>query len=88
MKYAPQLGIDKDIAGAYVIGRKALGFKENIPKNYLKLLSDKEYLEYAVWTYEEREKELKELIEKETNQYKKNAINSDKNTFRKTSASK
>jgi len=39
-KYAPQFGIDKDIAGAYVIGRRALGFKENIPKNYLKLPRD------------------------------------------------
>ena len=60
-----------------MIGRRALGFKENIPKNYLKLLSDREYLEYAICAYEEREKELKELIEKETNQYKKNAINSE-----------
>jgi hypothetical protein len=30
LKYAPQLNIDKDIAGAYVIGRRALGFKEDI----------------------------------------------------------
>ena len=52
LKYAPQFGIDKDIAGAYVIGRRALGFKEEIPENYLKLLSDKEYLEYAIYTYE------------------------------------
>jgi IS605 OrfB family transposase len=27
LKYAPQLNIDKDIAGAYVIGRRALGLK-------------------------------------------------------------
>jgi len=45
LKYAPQLGIDKDIAGAYVTGRRALGFKEEIPENYLKLVSDKEYRE-------------------------------------------
>jgi len=77
LKYAPQLGIDKDIAGAYVIGRRALGFKEEIPENYLKLLSDKEYLEYAIYTYEEKEKELKEKLKKETNQYKRNAINSE-----------
>jgi transposase len=38
LKYAPQLSIDKDIAGAYVIGRKALGFKEDTPKNYERLL--------------------------------------------------
>jgi hypothetical protein len=28
LKYAPQLSIDKDTASAYVIGRRALGFKE------------------------------------------------------------
>jgi len=77
LKYAPQFGIDKDIAGAYVIGRRALGFKEEVPENYLKLLSDREYLEYAICTYEEKEKELKEKLKKETNQYKRNAINSE-----------
>jgi transposase, IS605 OrfB family, central region len=77
LKYAPQLGIDKDIASAYVIGRRALGFKEEIPENYLKLLSDKEYLEYAIYTYTEKEEELKEQLKKETNQYKRNAINSE-----------
>jgi len=34
-----------------VIGRRALGFKEEIPENYLKLLSDREYLEYASYCY-------------------------------------
>ena len=58
LKYAPQLSIDKDIAGAYVIGRKALGFKEDMPENYEKLLKDKAYLEFALKRYEEREKEL------------------------------
>jgi len=77
LKYAPQLNIDKDIAGAFVIGRRALGFKEEIPENYLKLLSDREYLEYALCTYEEKERELKEKLKKETNQYKQNAIKSE-----------
>ncbi|WP_029551347.1 IS200/IS605 family accessory protein TnpB-related protein [Thermocrinis jamiesonii] len=77
LKYAPQFGIDKDIASAYVIGRRALGFKEEVPENYLKLLSDREYLEYAIYTYQEKEKELKEQFKKETNQYKRNAINSE-----------
>jgi IS605 OrfB family transposase len=31
LKCAPQLSIDKDVAGAYVIGRSALGFKEDMP---------------------------------------------------------
>jgi IS605 OrfB family transposase len=77
LKYAPQLSIDKDIAGAYVIGRRALGFKEDMPENYEKLLKDKAYLEFALNRYEEREKELRELIKKESNEYKRNALNSE-----------
>ena len=77
LKYAPQLNIDKDIAGAYVIGRRALGFKEDTPENYEKLLKDEAYLEFALKKYEEREKELRELLEEETNQYKRNALKSE-----------
>ncbi len=77
LKYAPQLNIDKDTAGAYVIGRRALGFKEDMPENYERLLKDKAYLEFALKRYEEREKELRELIEKESNEYKRNALKSE-----------
>jgi IS605 OrfB family transposase len=77
LKYAPQLNIDKDIASAYVIGRRALGFKEDTPENYEKLLKDEAYLEFALKKYEEREKELRELIEKESNEYKRNALKSE-----------
>jgi IS605 OrfB family transposase len=77
LKYSPQLNIDKDIAGAYVVGRRALGFKEDTPENYEKLLKDKTYLEFALKRYEEREKELVELIEKESNEYKRNALKSE-----------
>jgi transposase, IS605 OrfB family, central region len=77
LKYAPQLSIDKDIASAYVIGRRALGFKEDMPENYERLLKDKAYLEFALKSYEEREKELAELLEKESNEYKRNAIKSE-----------
>jgi cell division ATPase FtsA len=77
LKYAPQLNIDKDIAGAYVVGRRALGFKEDTPENYEKLLKDKAYLEFALKRYEEREKELMELIEKESNEYKRNTLKSE-----------
>jgi hypothetical protein len=77
LKYAPQLSIDKDIAGAYVIGRRALGFKEDMPENYEKLLKDWAYLEFALKKYEKREKELRELIEKESNEYKRNALKSE-----------
>jgi Putative transposase DNA-binding domain. len=48
LKYAPRLNIDKDIAGAYAIGRRELGFKEDTPENYEKLLKDKAYLEFAL----------------------------------------
>jgi hypothetical protein len=77
LKYAPQLHIDKDVAGAYVIGRKALGYKEDTPENYEKLLKDKAYLEFALEKYEKREKELTELIEKESNEYKRNTLKSE-----------
>jgi len=77
LKYAPQLSIDKDTASAYVIGRRALGFKEDMPENYEKLLKDKAYLEFALKRYKEREEELRELIEKESNEYKRNAIKSE-----------
>jgi hypothetical protein len=71
------LNIDKDVAGAYVIGRRALGFKEDTPENYEKLLKDRAYLEFALKRYEEREKKLTELVEKETNEYKRNALKSE-----------
>jgi hypothetical protein len=77
LKYAPQLSIDKDTASAYVIGRRALGFKEDTPENYERLLKDKAYLEFALEKYEKREKELTELIEKESNEYKRNALKSE-----------
>jgi len=77
LKYAPQLNIDKDIAGAYVVGRRALGFKEDTPENYEKLLKDKAYLEFALKRYEEREKKLVEIIEKESNEYKRNTLKSE-----------
>jgi IS605 OrfB family transposase len=82
LKYAPQLSIDKDVAGAYVIGRRALGFKEDMPENYERLLKDKAYLEFALKRYEEREEELKELLEKETNEYKRNALKSELRSVR------
>jgi len=77
LKYAPQLSIDKDIASAYVIGRRALGFKEDMPENYEKLLKGKAYLEFVLEKYEKREKELTELIATESNEYKRNALRSE-----------
>jgi Hypothetical protein len=48
-----------------------------MPENYEKHLKDKAYLEFALKMYKEREKELGELLEEETNQYKRNALESE-----------
>jgi len=48
-----------------------------MPENYERLLKDKAYLEFALKRYEEREKELTELLGKETNKYKRNALKSE-----------
>jgi IS605 OrfB family transposase len=65
LKYFPMLGIDKDVAGAYVIGRRGLGFEE-------KLLKNKEFLAYAIAKV--GDKKLKSELKKEKNEYKKNAL--------------
>jgi IS605 OrfB family transposase len=77
MKYCPQYFIDKDIAGAYVIGRKALGFKEEIPENYKKLLKSQIYIQYALWRFGKMEEELKNKLNQEKNKYKANGIKRD-----------
>ena len=74
LKYSPMLGIDKDVAGAYVIARRGLGFEERLPKNYRELLKDKEFLAYAIAKVDERINKLKSELKKETNEYKKNAL--------------
>jgi len=74
LKYSPMLGIDKDVAGAYVIGRRGLGFEEKLPKNYRELFKDKEFLAYAIAKVDERINELKSELKKEKNDYKKNAL--------------
>jgi IS605 OrfB family transposase len=74
LKYSPMLGIDKDVAGAYVIARRGLGFEEKLPKNYRELLKDKEFLAYAIAKVDERINELKSELKKEKNEYKKNAL--------------
>ncbi|MFZ8786761.1 IS200/IS605 family accessory protein TnpB-related protein [Thermocrinis sp.] len=74
LKYAPIYNIDKDVAGAYVIARRGLGFEEKLPKNYRELLKDKEFLAYAIAKVDERINKLKNELEKEKNEYKKNAL--------------
>jgi IS605 OrfB family transposase len=77
MKYCPQYFIDKDVAGAYVIGRKALGFKEEIPENYKKLLKSQIYIQYALWRLGKMEEELRNKLNQERNKYKANGIKRD-----------
>ena len=74
LKYSPMLGIDKDVAGAYVIARRGLGFEEKLPKNYRELLKDKEFLAYAIAKVDERINKLKSELKKEKNEYKKHAL--------------
>jgi len=74
LKYSPIYNIDKDTAAAFVIARRALGFREEIPKNYEKLINDEDYLSYAITELEEKVEEIKEKKNKEKNKYKRNAI--------------
>jgi len=77
LKYAPLYNIDEDTAGAYVIARRGFGFKERLPKNYRKLLEDKEFLSYSVARVEDRITKLRKEIEAEKNEYKRNKLRSD-----------
>jgi len=77
LKYAPLYNIDKDTAGAYVIARRGLDFKERLAKNYRKLLKDKEFLSYSVARVEDRIAKLRKEIGEEKNEYKRNKLRSD-----------
>jgi len=74
LKYAPLYNIDKDTAGAYVIARKGLGFKERLPKNYKALLKDAEFLSYTIAKIEDKITKLKQEIREEKNEYKRNRL--------------
>jgi IS605 OrfB family transposase len=76
LKYAPLYNIDKDIAGAYVIARRGLGFKERLPKNSKELLKDAEFLSYTIAKTEDKIAKLKQEIRYEKNEYKRNRLKS------------
>jgi transposase, putative, N-terminal domain len=76
LKYAPQFNIDKDIAAAYVIARRGLGFKERLPKNYKESLNDTDFLSYTIARIEYNITKLKQKIKEEKNEYKRNKIKS------------
>jgi len=76
LKYAPQYNIDKDIAGAYVIARRGLGFRDTLPENYKELLNDTEFLAYSIARIEDNIVSMKQKIKDEKNQYRKNRLKS------------
>jgi IS605 OrfB family transposase len=74
LKYAPQLHLSKDVAAAYVIGRRALGFEEKLPKGYEALLKDDAFLGHVQGFYGSRLQELTSLREAEKNPYLKRRL--------------
>jgi len=76
LKYAPLYNIDKDTAGAYVIARRGLGFKERLPKNYKELLKDADFLSYTITKIEDKIAKLKQEIREEKNEHKRNRLKS------------
>jgi IS605 OrfB family transposase len=77
LKYAPSLHLSKDVAAAYVIGRRALGFEEKLPKGYEALLKDDAFLAHVQGFYGSRLQELQKLREAEKNPYLKRALSRD-----------
>ncbi|SHH25948.1 Uncharacterized protein SAMN02745221_02036, partial [Thermosyntropha lipolytica DSM 11003] len=70
LKYAPQYMISKDIAAAYVIARRGLGLKEQIPEGYMAILKEldadeleelKEYVRKTVKNKQLKKRQLKEI---------------------------
>jgi IS605 OrfB family transposase len=71
LKYAPSLHLSKDVAAAYVIGRRALGFEEKLPKGYEALLKDESFLREARGFYEARMAQLGAKCKAEKSPYLK-----------------
>jgi IS605 OrfB family transposase len=74
LKYAPQLHLSKDVAAAYVIGRRALGFSERLPKGYKALLRDNAFIAHVQGFYKNRLQELQKLKKAEKNPYLKRKL--------------
>ncbi len=71
LKYAPLLSLSKDVAAAYVIGRRALGLRERLPKVYQSLLQEEGFRNGALAFYEGLIRELEERRKGEKNPYLK-----------------
>ncbi|SDE81450.1 transposase, IS605 OrfB family, central region, partial [Thermus arciformis] len=69
LKYAPQLSLSKDVAAAYVIGRRALGFREKLPRGYERLLRDESFRGHVQGFYASRVQELWAKKAQERNPY-------------------
>jgi IS605 OrfB family transposase len=77
LKYAPQLHLSKDVAAALVIGRRALGFEEKLPKGYEALLKDDAFLAHVQGFYGSRLQELHKLKEAEGSPYHRRRLSRD-----------
>jgi IS605 OrfB family transposase len=77
LKYAPELSLSKDVAAAYVIGRRALGFEEKLPKGYEALLNDGAFLAHVQGFYGDRLQELQKLREAEKNPHLRRKLSRD-----------
>jgi IS605 OrfB family transposase len=78
LKYAPLLHhLSKDVAAAYVIGRRALGFEEKLPKGYEALLKDNAFLAHVQGFYGNHLQELQKLKEAEKNPYHRRRLSRD-----------
>jgi len=77
LKYAPSLHLSKDVAAAYVIGRRALGFEEKLPKGYEALLKDDASLAHVQGFYGNRLQELQSLMGAEKNPYLRRRLSRD-----------
>lgn len=74
LKYAPMYSLSKDVAAAYVIGRRALGFSEKVPKRYIQLMASPEYKESVINWFNQELRALEEKIGGERNEYKLNRL--------------
>jgi IS605 OrfB family transposase len=77
LKYAPQLHLSKDVAAALVIGRRALGFEEKLPKGYKALLKDDAFYAHAQGFYKNRLLQLQKLKEAEKNSHLRRRLSRD-----------
>jgi IS605 OrfB family transposase len=83
LKYAPMHSLSKDVAAAYVIGRRALGFSEKVPKRYLQLMASPEYREAVINWFDQELRALEEKIGGERNEYKLNRLKREKESLEK-----